>query len=277
MTPPLEVVTAALPRHLGILRRTVRGLREFAPVKTIHVITAGKNFRRFRAALGGDVELLDEDTLIPDMTLAALRAFNGPSFPQAAGWYFQQYLKLAFAFRPSTDSHFLIWDADTIPLRPLRFFDDDGRMMFVKSAEYHEPYFANYRHLIGAEPNREFSFISQHMPVERASLREMLERIDARFPGDESWAWKIMRNLPRTGSDLFSEYEFYGHYLKSFHPEKAVFVERPWTRDGTRLKSFRPTDADLLDLARDYDFAAFEHYQTPLWRLLRAVKRYLRR
>ncbi len=180
---PLEIVTACRAADFPILRLAHAALQRFVPFKKLHVMTARANFSKLQDILGNDVELHDEDAIIPGMTLAQLRELSLPGFPKGAGWYFQQLLKYAFCFQEEADDYYLIWDADTVPLRPLEFFDADGRMLLTKAEEEHAPYFENYRRLLGEEPNREFSFISQHMLVQKSILREMLARIESDLRG----------------------------------------------------------------------------------------------
>jgi hypothetical protein len=255
---PLDVVTACHIKNLPILQLAAQNLPQFVPFKKLHVITARANFLAFAKALGPDVALIDEDTFIPGLTLAQLRTLAEPGFPKGAGWYFQQFLKFGFAFKETGDDHYLIWDADTVPLRPMEFFDGQGRMLFTKAGEHHRPYFETYRKLLRHDPRRECSFISQHMIVRKSILREMLQTIEQNFPGPENWAWKIMRQLAGTGTNRFSEYETFGHYVKNLHPDTAGIRELPWLRGGAQLVSTRPTAADLARLAADYVFVSFE-------------------
>jgi hypothetical protein len=210
------------------------------------------------------------------MTLEALRTLSLPGFPHGAGWYFQQLLKLQFSFSRTEDDYYLIWDADTIPLRPLEFFDEKGAMLLTIADEEHAPYFETYRKLLGEEPRREFSFISQHIPVRKSILREMLSHIEARQPGNENWAWKIMRNLEGTHVNLFSEYEMIGHYVKNHYPEQAVLRRLPWLRTGSLEVGGIPSAADLDRLGKDYAYAAFESSQRLLRRTVRRFRVWMR-
>jgi hypothetical protein len=253
------VLTACIARDLPILEITARKLAEMVPLKSLHVVVRGDEMERFRSRLGSTVRLIPEDGFIPGMTLHKLQQLPLESFPKGAGWYFQQFLKLQFAFEDTADDYYLIWDADTIPLRPLRFFDCAGRMLLTKAAEYHAPYFETYRKVLGEEPRREFSFIAQHILVQKSVARAMLRQIERQLPGADNWAWKIMRVLPDHGLNLFSEYETYGHYVKQHHPDRAVFIERNWSRRGAKLAARGvPRELDLKRLAKDYDYAAFE-------------------
>lgn len=269
---PLDIVTACRRADFPVLRRTVAGLRKFVPFQRLYVITARQSIRTLQRLLPDDVEFLDEDEQIPGMTLLSLRNLSLPGFPKGAGWYFQQLLKYSFGFRRQEDDYYLIWDADTIPLRPLQFFDASGRMLFTTAKEQNPYYFENYRRLLRESPQQEFSFISQHMVVQKSILREMLGRIESNFAGNESWGWKIMRNLEGNISNLFSEYETLGHFVKAHYPERAAFRELSWLREGA-LGTYRvPSQAYLDRLSHDYHFAAFEVRQMPLRRFVRYVR-----
>ena len=256
---PLQVVMSCVARDLPILEIGVRKIAELLPLKSLHVVVRDDELSRFRERLGGGVQLIPENRFIPGVTIDQLRTLRIEAFPRGAGWYFQQLLKLQFAFVEPEDDYYVIWDADTIPLRPMQFFDAAGRMLLTKATEHHAPYFDTYRTLLGEEPNREFSFIAQHLVVQKSVVREMLARIEARFEGDGNWAWKLMRALPERGLSLFSEYETCGHYMKNHYPERVEFVERSWSRRGARMvRRGIPTDADLTRLSGEFEFAAFE-------------------
>ena len=270
-TQPLDIVSACRLRDLATLKLASDSLRKFVPFKTLHVYTARPNFSAFAKALGENVELIDEDSAIEGMTLEQLRSSMGPPLSKGAGWYFQQFLKFSFAFKNTEDDHYLIWDADTVPLRPLEFFDGQGRMIFTKAAEYHLPYFETYKKLFRREPRYEFSFISQHAIVRKSILREMLQAIGKNIPGDGNWAWKIMHNLGGAGSNRFSEYETWGYYVKNFHPQTSVYRELPWERHGSQLVSGPPSAKDLKSLGESYAFVAFEADRKGLKRFLKPI------
>jgi hypothetical protein len=268
---PLDIVSACRAKDLPVLKLAAENLRRFVPFKSLRVFTARSNFGEFEAALGSDVMMIDEDTALNGMTLEQLRRFSEAGFPQGAGWYFQQFLKLSFAFTETESDYFLIWDADTIPLRPLQFFDDQDRMLFTKSTEHHTPYFDTYKNLFGQVAHYEFSFISQHAIVRKSLVREMLQLVEKNIPGNETWPWKIMRSLGGDKPNRFSEYETWGYYVKNFHPGAAVYRELPWSREGNRLLPARPSAADLKKLGDDYAFVAFEAAHKGLRRFLKPL------
>ena len=273
----VDVVVTCLRRDLPKLVRAHQNLRRFVPMKQMHVITAPGDFAPFRNAFGDDVNLLDENDLIPGVTLAALKVIPMARLSQGTGWYFQQLLKYQFAFLKPEDDHYLIWDADTIPLRPMEFFDAQGRMLLTTATEFNPAYFATYEKILGRPARREFSFIAQHMLIRKSILRDMLAEIEGHCPGNENWAWKIMRNLAGEGSNRFSEYETYGHYLKEKHPQLAVFRDLPWLRHGADEVGFHPSPADLEKLGETYFYASFEESDRLYRRTGRKIRGWLRK
>ncbi|CAN5658863.1 DUF6492 family protein [soil metagenome] len=248
-------------KDLPILKLAVEHGKRFLPASSFHVFTAAANFRQFAKVLGDEVELIDQDKAIPGMTLEILRALDLPGFPAGAGWYFQQLLKYSFYERDGSNGYFLIWDADTIPLRPLEFLDAEGRILLTAAPEFHEPYFENIVRLLGIPVEVRISFISQHALVDRAILREMLGLLVSRASGENHWAWAIMRELRGTSLNLFSEYETYGHYLAAAHPDGVKIRQLPWSRDGNGLVKGGLSPATLERLSDEYAFVAFESKQ----------------
>jgi len=274
--PPVDVVAACLKRDLPLLSLAYKNLQRFVSMKQLHVITARRDFAHFENVLGREVVLLDENEMIPGVTLQALKVIPLARFSQGPGWYFQQLLKFQFAFHKPEDDHYLIWDADTVPLRPLPLFDAQGRMLLTKAEEFHRPYFQTYEKILGRPARREFSFIAQHMLIRKSILRELLGEIEHHCPGTENWAWKIMRNLAGEGSNRFSEYETYGHYLKEKHPGLAVFRDLPWLRRGASECGRHPSAAALERLGETYFYASFEESEKFYRRTGRKVRNWLR-
>lgn len=269
----MQIVSTCIARDLPVYRITCESLRTHLAGAEIHVITRKEDFARFKNACGSDLVLWDENALLPEMTLKALREMPFPFFPQGAGWYFQQFLKFAFVNVSNADTHYLIWDADTVLLRPLDFFDPSGKACYTKATEHHHPYFQTFEALFGTPAVREFSFISQHQIIDKSILRQMLGEIEARNPDARNWAWAIMDNLRGEGSNRFSEYETYGHYAKWKHPETMVFRELEWTRTGGRIAGYPPDPSKFELLSRQYSFAAFEAFFSRRNRLFRTLRR----
>jgi hypothetical protein len=289
-TPIFDVVTACRLKDLGTLQLALPRLQRFLPHKRIVVFTAKKNIKHFNSELGNMVECIDEDSVFTDMKLIDLR--NGsrlPGFPQGAGWYFQQFLKFGYPQICPEVERYLIWDADTVPLRSFDVFGPHGEALLAPATmkasqppqgvnidsstakrmqdatRTHHSYFENFNYLLGENIKPTQSFISQHMPSHVPTLRALIEKIEARFIGPESWPWKVIKNLRGGNGNLFSEYEFYAHFALLHYPSFHRIRSLSWSRAG-RLSSWRSSEAQLQEWAKHLDYVALERWASPLRR-----------
>jgi hypothetical protein len=145
-----------------------------------------------------------------------------------SGWYIQQFLKMVYS-RLCHDKFYLIWDSDTIPIKKVKMFNNDGKPFFDVKKEYHRPYFITIKKIfpeLGKKYN--YSFISEHMIINTNLMKNMIRRINfnKNLHGD-IWYEKIINcidinNLPESG---FSEFETYGTFVKEHY--KQVYSKRP--------------------------------------------------
>jgi len=268
-----DAVMVSIRRDLPLLKHAIESLRlKTHGLQTIYVVTSQTNHELFSSTLPEDVVILDEDILIPTMTLQDLRGYKLPFFPGGAGWYFQQFLKYQVAATISKCENCLVWDADTILIQPLDFFDQEGRTLFTMAQEFHPPYFTTFHRLLGFEAQRDFSFISQHIMLNRSILLQMIEAIHHQNPGSLHWAWKIIKACGNTGRNLFSEYETYGHYMKNLHRQSMSFRNLPWIRKGISINNTQREIKELEKLRDKFVFAALEYNLSLPRYLLRNIR-----
>ena len=68
--------------------------------------------------------LLEIDKLRP--LYGSLLEKNTKPKPSSINWYYQQFLKMAYA-RTCPSEYYLCWDSDTIPLRKISMFDENKK------------------------------------------------------------------------------------------------------------------------------------------------------
>jgi hypothetical protein len=240
-----EVFMASRFRDFPILLRAVRGCREFFGAEHIIVASPKQHVKAMQFGLRGEAEVIDEGTLTKNMKVFEFRSSNVPFFPKAFGWYYQQILKMNYA-RMTSAKNYLVWDADTIPLKSIPFFDSNGRVYFTTAEEYHAPYFHTYEQLLGEKPAHNNSFISQHMIVNTAVMRNILEHIESIHQVDD-WTQALLQVLCKSpySQNLFSEYETYANYFASRFPDRMTIRSLQWSREentrtwGVSYKKFK--------------------------------------
>jgi hypothetical protein len=193
---------------------------------------------------------------IAGFPLSDIAKWNVDYFPRRAGWYYQQILKLAICESNLAREKYVIWDADTIPYHRIPTFDGE-KLIFTRGYEFHLPYFEANEQLIGINRTSgpRFSAVSQHMPVDRAIMREMLQFMGQRSK-DGSWVSAIRTALlGRKGGSLFSEYEIFADWMRVKYPARFILRSVPWLREGGLL--YKPELAMAKKLAW---FIAFEDW-----------------
>ena len=247
------------------------------PVKLVVVVSS----RQLEPLLPRDPRLafVCEDELLPGLTLQAVKdvMYRRVYSTHRSGWLFQQFLKLGYA-RLCGDEAYITWDADTIPVRPIAFENEEGQLLFTLKEEYNAPYFETMENLLGLKKAVKESFIAENMIFDTALVNRMLEEIEAntRLPGESFWE-KILWAIPEESLQKsgFSEFETFGTYAVTRAPERYALRHLATLRSGKNILGASPTPAMLDWAAESYDTVSMEKFSesTPL-RFLAASRRY---
>lgn len=212
----------------------------------------------------------DENALFPGLTLAAVKEtiYRRIYTDKRAGWYFQQFLKLAYA-RVCVDEAYITWDADTIPLRPIPYQNEAGQYLFTLKQEYNPPYFDTIRTLFGIEKQLPESFIAENMIFDTALVRQMLGEIEANaaLPGGAFWEKILYAIAPgQLAGTAFSEFETFGSYVTARHPGRYATRRLETLRSGKNILGAAPTPEMLAWAGQSYDTVSIEKFSasTPL-------------
>ena len=236
----------------------------------IFILTKGKMAHYLPLEIKKDplFVVLDEDKLLDGLTFEFIHSIiktQGREHTNT-GWYFQQFLKMAFALSNyCKNDYYLSWDADTIPLQKISFFDVDERPFFSMKTEYHKPYFIAIKRLLGIEKINEGSYIAEHMMFNKSIMCELLDTIQRSCVDGLIWYEKILNAIvPELESaNSFSEFETYGSFCKLNYP--SLYVERklPSFRRGGLIQGRFVCDDVLQKLGEDFVTSSFEIYDRP--------------
>lgn len=227
----------------------------------IYILTSKKCFSDFSTKILAkyNAVLLDENNLLPELSYSTIRSLlSKHNKANMTGWYFQQFLKIAFALTQYARDYYLIWDADTIPLRPITFSNDEHLLVNPKR-ECHTPYFVTIEKILGYTKTADYSFISEHMIVKTSIMKEMIRDIS----NNKHWWEAIIENCDFSNLQAFSEFETYGTYCMNKYPGLYTTRQLMTLRCGGKIfgRQVSPTEIHLLSL--DFDTASFERGQYP--------------
>ena len=262
-----DVIMPVSAKHNDIACLSITSLMQYVMPRRIYVITSKDNFHSFeRLQKNYPIITLDENNLIPAVNLQSIEEFieNEGQDRKRAGWYFQQFLKMSACFLPGISDYYLIWDADTIMLNHIRFLNDKNQILIKPSSEYHPPYFETYNRLLGKTRSVKFSFISEHFFINTAYMKELIAAIEEHSTEERHWVWKTLDAIEpkHLSSSGFSEYETYGNFVNTLHPETFALRPLKTIRYGARKFGPVPNKYDLYRLSLSYAYSSFESWDS---------------
>ncbi len=250
---------------ITVVKKTVKYVRKNLQGKKIYLIVNSFYFKYFPTSFLNEcgVELIDEDTLIPDVSYKQNRSFideNRPGFPP--GWYFQQFLKMGFSQSKYARDYYLIWDADTLPLSKLEF-EKEGRLLFTQKKEYHEEYFITMEKLLDLKKMKDYSFIAEHMFIKTDIMREIISKILGE--SSEPWPYALLMKVRPEANSGFSEFETYGTYVSKFYPNLYDSRTLNTWRNAGYVFGRNISDKDIEALSIDLDIISLESWNGRLF------------
>ena len=266
-----NIIIPVIYRDYSFLNTTIKYIHKYLLPKSIYIITDIR-FKRFlpkEILFDKSCIVIDENSVIDGLDIYKIKGLFEKlnRVRMGAGWYYQQFLKMAFSLSRYCDTdYYLSWDSDTIPLRKIDFFNANGKPYFTMKSEYHKPYFVAIERLLGITKTNNRSYIAENMLFNKDIMEELINRIQSndQLKGN-SWYEKIIYALePETVSPMgFSEFETYGNYCFNFHP--LVYEERmlPSFRKGSLIQGRFVTERILEQLGFDQATASFEIYDRP--------------
>jgi hypothetical protein len=269
MEQNFDIVLPVAAKDFGNINLTIEYLFKNIGPRKIFVIASDKIVETLRQ--NRYCEYYNEDKIIQYLTLSKVKQcmLNKTGTDSHSGWYFQQFLKMAFAF-VSESQYYLIWDSDTIPLNELLFFsypnigNNHCKCLFTMKTEYHIPYFKTINKLLDGNVFKltTKSFIAEHMMIDKNIMLELIRKIENNksIIGNNFWE-KILYSIDADdikGSG-FSEYETYGNYVLKYYPENYNMRELRTLRSGSKIINKKKLTGKILNwISKSYDVISFE-------------------
>ncbi|XZE19620.1 FkbM family methyltransferase [Pirellulaceae bacterium SH449] len=257
-----QSISTCIARDIATWRVASQRLVRSVSAQRYVVYVPDYDLELFRRETDSEFEIVAESSLnLP--SLAEIKDRLGPSLAHRAGWILQQLIKIEALRAGDAGSVSLIWDADTIPLKPLEFFHGD-RLLFRESDEMHEPYFLSMQSLLGIPKLAEKSFIAQCFPYPCSAAQYFCQGVEQKH--NKPWWDAIIEHTDRSTEAGFSEYETLGNFLLWTNPQIVERLPSKWYRKGNKLFS-SPSQLALgsepsFVKRLPYEFVSFESWES---------------
>lgn len=261
-----DIVLPVGPEDFDTARFTLTNLFKYFPFRKLYIVSSFETFKKIgiNELQSEKTIFIDESSVNPGINLSEIKTLCGKLFNDTSrgGWYFQQFLKMGISQLPTLSDHYLVWDADTIPLKPILFFDEDGRVLYSFKTDTHQPYFNTLKKLTGIDKQVDYSFITEHMMIKKAYMQELLKMIGQSNASGNNWIEKIMNSVaPVEYVSGFSEFESYGNFIAKLHPYSFAIRKIKHKRSGSKI-SKSPNRLLLFILSFFRDTVSFEKGHT---------------
>ena len=256
----LDCVTSVCTvRDLAIWELAAREIPKHISARRYRVIVPDDQVDVFKARSPKQFEVHAESGYATGL-MDIIRSKMPENNKHRAGWYLQQFIKIASLINNPPGECHLIWDSDTIPLKPLNFFTDEGKLVFYKSHERNPDYLPPIERLLGSTNRLQFSFIAQCLPYKSDWAQEFAERLEQL--SSKSWEEAIIDAIDFSKISGFSEYETLGAYALEKHANEFEVINRPWFRyGGTLLGNIGNMERSPYRwLLKRYDFISIESW-----------------
>ena len=176
-----------------------------------------------------------------------------------AGWYYQQLLKLyAHQVIRDLNENYVIWDSDTVLLKPTAFFHNDYgevRALFAISPEYNPPYMEHMRRLLPVleRISGRWGGVTHHQPWMKQIMKKLFLDVEHRH---STPFWKAYLNQVERkhyGGAGCADYEVVMAYALRFFGEYSVIRPLRWANRR-----------ELPAAEEDLDFVSLHEHMSPL-------------
>lgn len=257
----MDFVIPVSPKDVFTLGKSLKYINQNFSHPNIYIITKKNCFRYFYSFKKYAIICIDEDDLFNGLTFDNVKKCieNHQLIGQRVGWWFQQFLKMAFSYSPYAKEYYVVWDADTIPLNPIDFIDNkSGAFLFNLKEENYHPYFVCMDKILGLKKQIEMSFITEHMVISTEIMRRLTNEIESFSKEEGNWWQKIIKAQPTKGLAGFSEFETYGTYMMVHYPNLVKFRSLNTDREGREKYGLCVTRSDLHNASKHFDTISFE-------------------
>ena len=242
----INICQVSLKRDISLIQENYLNFKKFYKQIKFFIICPLKEVSIFKAKLKyKEFQIISEDQLISlnefeTIFLKYSKNINYKTeFKLRLSWYYQQILKISFMldFVNKKKQNLIIWDADTIILKKIDFYEDGKPINYGTFNEFHKQYYITNLKLLGILPKYYISFLNQFTSVtlneifflkKKLFKKNKTEEKKISFMISELILKSIFSEHKIYNGSMFSEFELIGqsNYLKNDTKQKPILSLR---------------------------------------------------
>ena len=267
----LNICQVSLAGNIPIILQNLKNFEKLYTDVFFYIIVPYKDLEVFKKKIKSkNVQIISENKLIKFekfKSISNLILKKANYFNQIQGrltWYYQQILKLSFVidFVNKNKKNIIIWDADTLIINKIDFFNNQTSIKYGTTSYFHRAYYDTNKTLLKSLPKYYISSLAQFVNlsvIEQKFLKRKLKIHTLKGNLSINIAKIIMQAVKNShknyNGSMFSEYELVGqsNLLFEYRKQKLISGIRDWL-DGVLTNS----QIKLLELL-NFKYIAYEH------------------
>ena len=180
-------------------------------------------------------------------------------------WYYQQILKISFIidYVKKNKKNIVIWDADTLILKKIIFFQNNNSIRYGTTSEFHKAYYDTNKKILKKLPNYFISSLAQFISLstfENRFLNKKLSKFMKRKNTTSEWISRIVFKAIAEGHEnyngsMFSEYELIGQSNLLYKKKSQKLISGLREQLSGKLTVLQKEIAKFFG----YSYVAYEH------------------
>ena len=161
----LNICQVSLARDISLVKENYFNFISFYKNSNFFLICPKKDYNLFKSTFNfNNFNIINEDEILPFEKFKNIffqlskNISYKKDFQKRLSWYYQQVLKLS-------KEKIIIWDADTVILRKIKFFDKHKSNNFGTLFEFHKAYYLTIKKIFGTLPTYFVSSLTQFAAI----------------------------------------------------------------------------------------------------------------
>ena len=233
----INICQVSLNRDIPLIIENFKNFKKFYQNINFFIICPHTQIEEFKQKLNfSEVKIIAEDDILEFKKFENIYENLNKSisykeqFNKRLKWYYQQVLKITFAFNfiSEKSENIVIWDADTIILKKISFFKIDHSIKYGNFFEFHKAYYLTNEYILKKLPKYFIFSLNQFIAISKYEytffkdnfLNEKFISISLGEKITELIFKGIFNKHKIYNGSLFSEYELIGLSNNLFKKEK---------------------------------------------------------
>jgi hypothetical protein len=223
----LNICQVALARDLPIIKENIKEFNKYYNNLNFFIVCPFKELKLFSQIKENNIKIIDENLIISfsDFSKIFLKNLKNSSYffeiQPRIGWYYQQVIKISFVvdFVKENKQNMVIWDADTIILKKINFFEKNFSVKYATINEFFRAYYLTNKTIFSYLPNFFLSSLLQFASLGKLENEFLLKNLNTFISKKNCSTGEWISNIISSAifkthknynGSMFSEYELIG-------------------------------------------------------------------